>query len=142
MLCYVMLCYGVSASAAEITKTSFPAGIVVSIAAPGPEITMRPMPRAVRSWTLFTRCVGHGLNATTYRLPRCHFSLRPSDNFLSLACQRPCVFLLLGFGKACFTRLEGKRAYRFFLGFSPGKHAYHPFHQTCISKCVLYFTES
>jgi hypothetical protein len=37
-----------SASAAKMPKTSFPAGVVVSIAAPWPVRTLRPTPREVR----------------------------------------------------------------------------------------------
>src|SRR5665647_1386886 len=44
-----------SARAAKIPKTSLPAAVVVSIAAPWPVRTLRPMPRAVRSWTVLTR---------------------------------------------------------------------------------------
>jgi hypothetical protein len=40
-----------SASAAKIAKTSLPAGVVVSIAAPWPVRTFSPTPRVVRSWT-------------------------------------------------------------------------------------------
>jgi hypothetical protein len=44
-----------SASAAKIPKTSFPAGVVVSTAAPWPVSTLKPMPWAVRSCTVLTR---------------------------------------------------------------------------------------
>jgi len=43
------------ASAAKIPKTSFPAGVVVSMAAPWPLRTFSPTPRAVRSWMVLTR---------------------------------------------------------------------------------------
>lgn len=46
-----------SASAAKIPKTSLPAAVVVSIAAPWPVRTLSPTPRAVRSWTVLTRWV-------------------------------------------------------------------------------------
>jgi hypothetical protein len=45
-----------SASDAKMPKTSLPAGVVVSIAAPCPLRTLRPTPRLVRSCTRFTRC--------------------------------------------------------------------------------------
>ena len=44
-----------SAKAAKIPKTSFPDAVVVSIEAPSPVSTLRPMPRSVRSWTVLTR---------------------------------------------------------------------------------------
>ncbi len=45
-----------SAREAKMPKISLPAGVVVSIAAPWPVSTLRPMPRFVRSCTTFTRC--------------------------------------------------------------------------------------
>jgi len=44
-----------SAREAKIPKTSLPEGVVVSIAAPWPVRTFKPMPRVVRSCTAFTR---------------------------------------------------------------------------------------
>ena len=44
-----------SASAAKIPKTSCPEAVVVSMAAPSPVRTFRPIPRLVRSWTVLTR---------------------------------------------------------------------------------------
>ena len=44
-----------SASAAKIPNTIWPAGVVVSRAAPWPVRTFRPTPRPVRSCTVFTR---------------------------------------------------------------------------------------
>ena len=41
-----------SARAAKIPKTSFPEAVVVSMAAPCPLRTGRPVPRSVRSWTI------------------------------------------------------------------------------------------
>jgi len=43
------------ARAAKMPKTSFPAAVVVSMAAPWPVSTFNPIPRAVRSWTVLTR---------------------------------------------------------------------------------------
>lgn len=44
-----------SAKAAKIPKTSLPAAVVVSIAAPRPVSTFKPTPRSVKSWTVLTR---------------------------------------------------------------------------------------
>jgi mercuric reductase len=44
-----------SANAAKMPKTSLPAAVVVSMAAPWPVNTLRPMPRAVRSCTVLMR---------------------------------------------------------------------------------------
>ncbi|AJW93587.1 hypothetical protein BM43_7643 (plasmid) [Burkholderia gladioli] len=45
-----------SARAAKMPKTSLPAAVVVSMAAPCPVNTFKPMPRPVRSCTVLMRC--------------------------------------------------------------------------------------
>ena len=45
-----------SASDANMPKISFPAGVVVSMAAPCPVSTLKPTPRSVRSCTVLIRC--------------------------------------------------------------------------------------